>query len=960
MPVRSRRGLVARLLPAVCVALAMSASLCARAGARDSAMRFDIPASDLATALIRFSEQAHLQVIGKAEQLRAWSTPGLRGTYTIAQALEALLARTDLRYQFSPGSSVVAIGRFPQLIVPRAPPAEPGTLRSPEGRGAFQSPPVASAPTAPTSLPEVLVTAERRVTNLQITPIAITAISGNELQQRHLNTVSDLQTTVPGFQNDDEGGFFNSINIRGIGESFISPTIATGVAVFRDNLLMSESIAQDEPLFDILDVEVLEGPQGTLVGANSTAGAVVINSASPDFAGLHGFILASLATYSDTRWQGAINLPFTDAIAARFAFSDEQRGSFSRDIGATLNGYFVDTTGALRPLLQGTPAQSEPIIDPGHLLSRQARLSLRWRPTDSFEALGKVEYSSIDYGGQPGQPDPYTYTTLFGYGPPASSGAPPAGCLYIPGTTFTGTQLSCPTPGVTAHSQYYYPGETPRVLDYYGTAWEHNELQTRHGPELRYTLANGIVLRSMSGLVHIRINRENNLTYGPQNGGQFYDEIGPNDDYMSEELNFISPVNGRLDWIAGAYWNYRDTPVNLQQQLVPAPYQPGELPSALSYLATASVNRMAAVFGQINRRLGRTLQLQFGARQNWDNNFTVQSVNVAQPGATLSSPYGTGLYAINYAGNTPISYRVLAPINAGGTRYRDSVTTGKIDLNWTPVPGQNFYVFYARGFKTGGVNAQSTDHPTFNPEYLNDYEIGWKGRLADGHVLTQINAYYYDYRNMQYQLFDAQANNDTQTGSYVANLSPSSVYGLEVAAQSRFGGLGVSIAFDYNQSALGAVVTLPQYALPPGFGNPITHPQCLAGHSYAAGTQCFDYTPYLVNVTGEANPFSPPITANVSVDYRFRLGNGTVDPRVIFSHTDRQYDSIFQNSYNAFQARNLLSASVDWIAGPWDTQLYVTNLTDQTYIIDGGDIGFGTPEFYGPPRQLGLQMTRRF
>jgi iron complex outermembrane receptor protein len=806
-------------------------------------------------------------------------------------------------------------------------------------------------------LQEVVVTAERRATDVQQTPIAVTAVSGDQLQSLHLNTISDLQTTVPSFQSNDSGGFFNSINIRGMGNTAITPTIATGVAVFRDGLLMSETIAEDEPMFDIADTEILEGPQGTFVGASSTAGAVEINSANPNFNGLSGYALMSLANYSHTKWQGAVNLPATDTLAFRFAFNDEQRGSFYKDIGSTLNGFYYNQYappyGAPIPMNQGTPAQSLPITDPGHLNSRQARLKALWKPTDKFQFLGQAEYSFINTGGEPGEPNPSTYQTLFSAGPENPALGLQAGCAVGAGP-LNPKQETCAGAGASQHAQYWYPGETPFVLDYYGTGQQEDELLTHYSAELRYTLSDGIVLRSLSGFVHIDINHQDNNSYGPQNAGWTYHEIGPNDNYMSEEINILSPTSGRLNWIAGAFWNYRDTPVFLNNLGVSAPYQPNQLPSTEAFIQAPSVNRIAAVFAQINWQFTDTLQLQVGARQNWDNNFSSNVTNVAVPGSNLPSPYGTGVYALSYTGNrtTPSNYHVLAPIAAAG-RFKDSVPTGKVDLNWTPVPGQNFYAFYARGYKSGGANSSSTGHPFFSPEHVNDYELGWKGRLFNGHTLTQVGAYYVNYQNMQYPLFDTVAQNDTQTGTYTANLAASTIYGLEVSEQSRFGGLGVNIGFDYNHSALGAVLAVPSYALPPGFGSPVSVPQCLPGHTYSLS--CFDYTPYLVNVSGEENPFAPRITANISVDYLFHFGNGTIDPRVTYSHTDQQYASIFEVPYNLMQARNLIDASIDWNVDKWDLQLFGTNLTNQLYIIAGGN-----PVYYGPPRQAGVQATYHF
>jgi iron complex outermembrane receptor protein len=810
-------------------------------------------------------------------------------------------------------------------------------------------------------LQEVVVTAERRATDVQQTPIAVTAVSGDQLQQLHLNTISDLQSTVPSFQSADQAGFFNSINIRGMGNSAITPVIATGVAVFRDGLLMSETIAEDEPMFDIADTEVLEGPQGTFVGASSTAGAVEINSANPDFKGLSGYALMSLANYSDTKWQGAINLPVSDTFAARFAFNDEQRGSFYKDIGSTLNGFYYanygPTYGPPIPMNQGTPAQSLPIIDPGHLNSRQARLKLLWKPTDNFQALGQAEYSFINTGGEPQMPDPYTYQTLFGAGPGEDfTGVFPGlqqGCTL--GGPISPAQELCTAPGSTLHSQYWYPGETPRVLDYYGTAQQEDELLTHYSVELRYTLPDGIQLRSLSGFVHIDINHQDNISYGPQNAGWDYHEIGPNDNYMSEEINIISPTTGKLNWIVGAFWDYRDTPVELNDANVDPPYQPYQLPSIQAVLQFPSVNRIAAVFGQLNWQLTNTLQLQVGARENWDNNFASNLVAPAVPGATTTGLNGPGIYGINYTGTStaPSSYTAFIPISASGS-YKDSVPTGKIDLNWTPTPGQNFYIFYARGYKSGGANPGSTDFPTFSPEHVNDYEIGWKGRLFNGHMLTQVGAYYVNYQDMQYQLFDTEAQNDTNTGNYVANLAPSTIYGLELAEQARFGGLGVNLGVAYTHTSLGNVNTVDQTRLPPGFGAPVAPPQCLRGQTYS--TVCFDYTPYLSNVSGEQNPFAPLVTANISVDYQFHLGSTSViDPRVTYTHVDKQYASIFEYQFNLMQARNLLDASIDWTAGKWDVQLFSTNLTNQLYVISGG-----ASFYYGPPRQAGIQATYHF
>jgi iron complex outermembrane recepter protein len=285
------------------------------------------------------------------------------------------------------------------------------------------------------------------------------------------------------------------------------------------------------------------------------------------------------------------------------------------------------------------------------------------------------------------------------------------------------------------------------------------------------------------------------------------------------------------------------------------------------------------------------------------------------------------------------------------------VPTGKVNLNYTPIPGQNFYAFFARGYAGGGVNAGSTDHLVFKPETVNDWELGWKGRLLDGHVLTQLGLYYERVHNFQYPIEDTQANNDTSVGSYVANFAPSLIEGVSAAAQARFGGLGIDVAFDYNHTSLGNVQTVNNGAFPGGFGSGLANPQCLAGHTYTAPLQCFDYTPYSTNLSGEPNPFAPEIQANIALDYKFNIGRfGILDPRVTYDYTSNQYGAIFENAYNQLGKRSLVGASTDWLLGKWDVQAYGTNLGNKTYIA----ANTGSTVLYGPPRQFGVQVKYRF
>src|SRR6185437_5005918 len=99
------------------------------------------------------------------------------------------------------------------------------------------------------------------------------------------------------------------------------------------------------------------------------------------------------------------------------------------------------------------------------------------------------------------------------------------------------------------------------------------------------------------GFLHLETQEQDNHSFGPQNAGWFYKPNGPN--YIpSQEIDVISPTNGKVNWIAGAYYEYRAAPVPDNSTSVPPPYQPGAQPNLITVQAPSAVpGRVAAVFG---------------------------------------------------------------------------------------------------------------------------------------------------------------------------------------------------------------------------------------------------------------------------------------------------------------------------------------------------------------------------
>ena len=195
----------------------------------------------------------------------------------------------------------------------------------------------ASADTASESATagEVVVTAQRRAENSQKVSIALTAIGGDQLAEKAITVQRDLQNAAPSLT-ITKAGLTESVNIRGIGLSSGSPQVANGVATYVDGLFQPP-ITQSFDLYDIQSIEVLRGPQGTLVGSNSTGGAIFINSKRPQLGAAGGDATLEYGSYNNVRASGAINLPVGSDLAVRFATNQHWRDSYYNDLGPRHN-----------------------------------------------------------------------------------------------------------------------------------------------------------------------------------------------------------------------------------------------------------------------------------------------------------------------------------------------------------------------------------------------------------------------------------------------------------------------------------------------------------------------------------------------------------------------------------------------------------------------------------------------
>ncbi|HTT06771.1 MAG TPA: TonB-dependent receptor [Steroidobacteraceae bacterium] len=786
-------------------------------------------------------------------------------------------------------------------------------------------------------LQEVVVTAERRAEDVQSTPIAVTAVTGDQLRAQNVTKINDLTQVAPALSVTNQGGY-QLVTMRGVGNSLGEDPITTGVPVILDGMANPRGTGLGFAYFDLADVELLRGPQGTYIGSNSTGGAITINSANPNFRGVNGYAELQAGNYHDNLVEAAVNLPVSDTFAMRVAVHTEVENSF----------YSLQGTDR-----QETPWASQAMLDPGNTDERSVRASFLWKPTNSFQLLFKVQYDENNTDGLPYNVNPNSYAPLPGEPCPAAGTAPKCYNQYYP----------------------YYSGQ-PFVLNYAFPYSKYEYWDRFYLGEMRYTFGNGTTFRLFAGTEANQTPEIDPAGYSSQNDGFANGGTGIGaepDTNANVEINLISPQQGRFSWIVGAAYVDSNGAFTDYSATTGPPTTPGGTPSpavpTIVIVPAGEETRQAGVFGDLKFNITDTLQFEGGLRGNWDNNYGQGTFNIFPAGtyscngvpATNATPctipIPTGNLIPNVAGAPFPLYNPKVPVFLNNVGYYHSEhQTFKFGLYWQATPDNYLYAFYAKGYKPGVTqfHAFSTTQPNAQAEVLYDYEVGWKGTYLNHRLTTQLDGYYDDYSNMQQNIFNVNA---VQNGG-LANVPHATIYGAEFNAQMQLiGGFGANVSAAYTHSDLGTLTSVATYKEPAGFGQGAfgALPQCAAG--VPNSNTCFNYGPYVVNLGGERAPLAPTYTANVTLQYGIRIGDAILQPRIQYSYESSQFFNLLQaDDYYEENAHSLWNAYLDFIDGAWRTSLYTTNFTNQVYMTSQN----GNAVLYGAPLQFGVQTTRTF
>jgi outer membrane receptor protein involved in Fe transport len=263
---------------------------------------FDVPAQSATTGIAELGRQADIQIVAARRETQGKRVNAVRGDMTVEQALAVLLKGTGLvaRRTGSQTYSVIAAGNAEEA--------------------ATDTPYIAN---------EIVVTAQKRRESIQDVPIAMTALSQEDLTTRQVAGGPDLISQAPNitFSKTNFTGY--TIQIRGIGTQAVSATTDPAVAIAFNNTPFVRNRFFEQEFYDVERIEILRGPQGTLYGRNATAGVVNLISAKPEY-DPEAFASVDAGNYKNRRVEGMINIPLVeDKVAFRLAGAMTKRDGYT-------------------------------------------------------------------------------------------------------------------------------------------------------------------------------------------------------------------------------------------------------------------------------------------------------------------------------------------------------------------------------------------------------------------------------------------------------------------------------------------------------------------------------------------------------------------------------------------------------------------------------------------------------
>jgi iron complex outermembrane receptor protein len=830
----------------------------------------------------------------------------------------------------------------------------------------------AAQPEAATELPEVVVTAQFVEQNLQDTPIAITAVNAEMLEQRGQTNIADVAAQAPNVSlrpQPQNGGSGLIAFIRGVGQVDFNYAVEPGVGLYVDDVYIPTLSSSLLELIDLDRIEILRGPQGTLAGKNSIGGAIKLFSAKPEGTDT-GSLRVSYGSLNALNIRGMADLKITDTLAMRVSGMTRGRDGY---VGMLDYGQTHPASNVPQNNTRGIGNSDYSTMGGQNITA--GRLALRWMPGDATEINVTTDYtrerseaiptiliaagdpnsapfdptsvgSSVSVNGAV-DPDTPIYDNPWLIG---KDGNPvQMSCAFVPYGQFscdTGGNLLGWDPKYVSYSNFmdamaptgqapYKPYFALPVTNFQGWGTSLNlshdfndnmqfvyigsyrKYESKFGQDQDATplavaqLDNQLNHHAFTSEVRLNMNSGNGFVEGTV--GAFY--LKQKGTYTARvDLNYVAPVT--LDFIHGPDLTPSET-------------------KAVFGTATIHPTEALGITGGLRYTKDKKDYTYF--RSNPDGSVPGAAAPCVPPPPTAPSDdwyYNpncllAGLYDItgSFKGNQT-DWRIV-----GDYRFTEQFLA---------------YASVSTGFKGGGVNPRpffETQRLSFDPETLTTYELGFKSDLFDRRVRLNGAVFLNKFKDIQLrkQACPESAPYPAQPCLRPDNIGAADVKGAELEASVYPGG---GFSFDGSISVLDF-----------GYTSATTDTQ----------PDCFGLL-VLVNTCIPANgitPYTPEVTYAAGAQYVRTIASGTLSVRLDGSYQSKVYDNAENTFWSKTPGRFLANARITYSrSDDWKLALEVQNLFDKYYFTSKSDVSThqlgvvtGVP---GLPRTYAVSVERNF
>jgi iron complex outermembrane recepter protein len=561
--------------------------------------------------------------------------------------------------------------------------------------------------------PEITVTARRREETAQEVPIALSVLGSEALTKTGAFSIQAVTQQVPTLQYTSSNPRNTALNIRGLGVSFglANDGLEQGVGFYVDQVYNSRPAASAFDLLDIERVEVLRGPQGTLFGKNTTAGAVNISTKKPSFTP-EGEFEATLGSNNFVQLKGAISAPIIDdKVAFRLAIGKTARDGFVKSTATSRNVNDLDNLGLRGQLLwKASPAVTLRLSGDYNYSNADCCTQVFVRAGTTLRSANR-QFPALAAALNYAPPSLNPYDRL------ADANAPIKARSAIGGLSLIADVDLGPSTLTSVSAWRWWDWQPANDRDYTSL-------------DILRQSANPVQQDQYSQEVRLSSNGTNKVDYTVGLFAYYQKLRGQNVTEWGRDAAF---------WLLGTQTsNGTAIPTNL-------------VDGYITRSQAVSTIESYAAFAQVIWHLSDRVSITPGLRYTYEK-------KAADYAADVSGGLSTSNAALAAA-----KLSIFRP-QAYAVSFNDDALTGDINLSWQPSDTLNLYVSASRGFKSGGINLaglpfNAANDPALNravvsPEKSTAYEIGLKSQLFDRKLTANFALFRNDVRDFQANVVD--------------------------------------------------------------------------------------------------------------------------------------------------------------------------------------------------------------